>query len=193
MATKLNFRARTLDASKPMSVYHSEDLPDLADLNAINRSVPAMPSGMEKEEEAEKHLQDILESQDKHNSSITEEKAEKKAETAEAAPDPQLLFIPTPDVFVSAADADGTYETIYKNSFKMPRSTTCSLPHVEQCSSNIIFKNTGPSSMSSLSLPTTTSRTMTWTTRTRGSSTTSSGAERRQLIYSTKIGCRLGN
>ena len=65
MASKLNFRARTLDASKPMSVYFAEDLPELTDLNAINRSVPAMPSGMEKEEEAEKHLQDILELQDR--------------------------------------------------------------------------------------------------------------------------------
>ena len=33
---------------------------ELTELNAINRSVPAMPTGMEKEEESEKHLQDIL-------------------------------------------------------------------------------------------------------------------------------------
>ena len=64
MSSKLNFRARTLDVSKSMCIYHIEDLPELADLNAINRSVPAMPSGMEKEEEAEKHLQDILEIQE---------------------------------------------------------------------------------------------------------------------------------
>ena len=57
MASKLNFRARTLDASKPLNIYHLEDLPELTDLNAISRSVPEMPSGMEKEEEAEKHLQ----------------------------------------------------------------------------------------------------------------------------------------
>jgi hypothetical protein len=35
-------------------------LSELSDQNAINRSVPAMPTGMEKEEESEKHLQDIL-------------------------------------------------------------------------------------------------------------------------------------
>ena len=45
MASKLNFRARTLDAGKPMAIYHAEELPELTDLNAINRSVPAMPSG----------------------------------------------------------------------------------------------------------------------------------------------------
>ena len=63
MATKLTFRARTLDATKAMAIYRAEDLPELADSNAINRSVPAMPSGMEKEEESEKHLQDILDAQ----------------------------------------------------------------------------------------------------------------------------------
>ena len=57
MAAKLNFRARTLDASKPLSIYFSEALPELSEMPAINRSVPAMPSGMEKEEESEKHLQ----------------------------------------------------------------------------------------------------------------------------------------
>ncbi len=35
-------------------------LSELNEANAINRSVPAMPTGMEKEEESEKHLQDIL-------------------------------------------------------------------------------------------------------------------------------------
>ncbi len=105
MTTKLNFRARTLDASKPMSVYFAEDLPELTDLNAINRSVPAMPSGMEKEEEAEKHLQDILESQEKTS-------GEKKAIE---------LYIPTPEVFVSD-DADGAYKSIYKGMFKLPRA-----------------------------------------------------------------------
>ena len=106
MASKLNFRARTLDASKPMSIYHVEDLPELADLNAINRSVPAMPSGMEKEEEAEKHLQDILESQE---ASYT-----KKPDKDD------LLVIPTPEVYV-ASDFDDIYRDMYKGSYKPPR------------------------------------------------------------------------
>lgn len=37
MATKLNFRARTLDAAKPLDIYFLEDLPELTDLNAISR------------------------------------------------------------------------------------------------------------------------------------------------------------
>ena len=60
MSNKVNFRARTLDASKAMAIYLAEALPDLQDLNSINRAVPALPTGMEKEEETEKHLQDIL-------------------------------------------------------------------------------------------------------------------------------------
>jgi hypothetical protein len=49
---KPSFRARALDASKPMPIYMSEELPDLPDYSAVNRAVPQMPSGMEKEEES---------------------------------------------------------------------------------------------------------------------------------------------
>uniref|UniRef100_A0A8B9N4B5 Enhancer of polycomb homolog 1 n=1 Tax=Accipiter nisus TaxID=211598 RepID=A0A8B9N4B5_9AVES len=49
--SKLSFRARALDASKPLPVFRCEDLPDLAEYASINRAVPQMPTGMEKEEE----------------------------------------------------------------------------------------------------------------------------------------------
>ncbi|KAH7951848.1 hypothetical protein HPB52_014049 [Rhipicephalus sanguineus] len=49
--SKLSFRARALDASKPMPIFRSEEIPDLPDFAAINRAVPQMPTGMEKEEE----------------------------------------------------------------------------------------------------------------------------------------------
>lgn len=51
MSSKLSFRARALDATKALAIYHAEDIPDLADFAAINRTVPQMPTGMEKEEE----------------------------------------------------------------------------------------------------------------------------------------------
>lgn len=102
MPTKLNFRARTLDASKPLAIYCSEDLPDLNEIQAINRSVPAMPSGMEKEEEGEKHLQDIL---------VLQEKGAHDDRTL------STLVIPTPEVF----GADAFYESVYKSGFKLPR------------------------------------------------------------------------
>jgi len=50
--SKLSFRARALDATKPLPIYHAEDLPDLSEYNTINRTVPQMPTGMEKEEES---------------------------------------------------------------------------------------------------------------------------------------------
>lgn len=50
--SKVSFRARALDATKPMPVYKADEMiPDLQDFAAINRSVPQMPTGMEKEEE----------------------------------------------------------------------------------------------------------------------------------------------
>lgn len=49
--SKLWFRARALDAAKALPVYRSRELPELADLLSVSRSVPQMPSGMEEEEE----------------------------------------------------------------------------------------------------------------------------------------------
>jgi len=50
--SKLSFRARALDATKPMPVYWAHEIPDLPEFAAINRAVPQMPTGMEKEEES---------------------------------------------------------------------------------------------------------------------------------------------
>lgn len=50
--SKLSFRARALDATKPLPVYRGKDMPDLNDCVSINRAVPQMPTGMEKEEES---------------------------------------------------------------------------------------------------------------------------------------------
>ena len=107
MASKLNFRARTLDASKPMAIYNMEDLPELTDLNAINRSVPAMPSGMEKEEESEKHLQDILDAQ-----------SSQKALTDDSS---KNLVIPTPEVFDSGVNEN---KFLYTKGYRAPRHET---------------------------------------------------------------------
>ena len=49
--SKLSFRARALDTSKPIPVYRAADIIDLTDVTAINRSVPLLPTGMEREEE----------------------------------------------------------------------------------------------------------------------------------------------
>jgi len=49
--SKLSFRARAIDANKPMPVYRNEEIPELIDFAAVNRAVLEMPTGMEKDEE----------------------------------------------------------------------------------------------------------------------------------------------
>ncbi|XP_072749209.1 enhancer of polycomb homolog 1 [Anoplolepis gracilipes] len=90
--SKLSFRARALDTSKPMPIYMAEELPDLPDYSAINRAVPQMPSGMEKEEECEHHLQRAI---------------------------CTGLIIPTPEV-TDLADVEA-YDKIYPANYKLPR------------------------------------------------------------------------
>ncbi|XP_043465846.1 enhancer of polycomb homolog 1 [Leptopilina heterotoma] len=90
--SKVSFRARPLEASKPMPIYMAEELPDLPDYSAINRVVPQMPSGMEKEEECEHHLQRAMS---------------------------KGLIIPTPEV-TNLTD-EGIYDRIYPADYKLPR------------------------------------------------------------------------
>ncbi|XP_011503738.1 PREDICTED: enhancer of polycomb homolog 1 [Ceratosolen solmsi marchali] len=90
--SKLSFRARALDASKPMPIFMAEELPDLPDYSAINRAVPQMPSGMQKEEECEHHLQRAI---------------------------CTGLIIPTPEV-TNLTDVEA-YDKIYPADYKLPR------------------------------------------------------------------------
>ena len=101
MTSRPTFRARTLDASKPMAIHRADELPELDGEYAINRAVPALPTGMEKEEEAEKHLQDILEAQ---NKGLIEKMSQ--------------MVIPTPEV---QEEQEQAYTETYKNSYKQPR------------------------------------------------------------------------
>lgn len=91
--SKLSFRARQVDYGKPLPIYRSDELPDSSEVTNINRSVPQMPTGMEKEEEAEHHLQRALSAQQVFGSSSAQEYA-----------------IPTPKV--KPVDAD-KYDRIY--------------------------------------------------------------------------------
>ncbi|PIO73261.1 hypothetical protein TELCIR_04775 [Teladorsagia circumcincta] len=72
MATtsKLSFRARNLDANKGMCVFFAAELPDLSECAPIARAVAQMPTGMEKEEEMESHLQDAILAQQASTSGV---------------------------------------------------------------------------------------------------------------------------
>lgn len=92
--SKLSFRSRQVDYNKPLPIYLNHDLPDLQDFAAINRTVPQMPTGMEKDEEAEHHLQRAL-----------------SAFQAFGVTSTQDYAIPTPRVEID----DKLYERIYEN------------------------------------------------------------------------------
>ncbi|KAJ3592330.1 hypothetical protein NHX12_007457 [Muraenolepis orangiensis] len=97
--SKLSFRARALDAAKPLPVYRNKDLPDLNDCVSINRAVPQMPTGMEKEEELEHHLQRAISAQQ-----VFREKKEN-------------MVIPVPE-----AESNITYyDRLYKGELKVPK------------------------------------------------------------------------
>uniref|UniRef100_A0AAX7TCM4 Enhancer of polycomb homolog n=1 Tax=Astatotilapia calliptera TaxID=8154 RepID=A0AAX7TCM4_ASTCA len=97
--SKLSFRARALDASKPLPVFRCEDLPDLHEYASINRAVPQMPTGMEKEEESEHHLQRAISAQQVYG--------EKR----------DNMVIPVPE-----AESNITYyDSLYPGDFKMPK------------------------------------------------------------------------
>ncbi|KAM9462123.1 enhancer of polycomb homolog 1 isoform 1-T1 [Clarias gariepinus] len=97
--SKLSFRARALDATKPLPVFRCEDLPDLHEYASINRAVPQMPTGMEKEEESEHHLQRAISAQQVYG--------EKR----------DNMVIPVPE----AESNISYYESLYPGDFKMPK------------------------------------------------------------------------
>ncbi|KAK2840497.1 hypothetical protein Q5P01_014237 [Channa striata] len=97
--SKLSFRARALDAAKPLPVYRNRDLPDLNDCVSINRAVPQMPTGMEKEEELEHHLQRVISAQQ-----VFREKKEN-------------MVIPVPEAETNAT----YYDRLYKGEVRVPK------------------------------------------------------------------------
>lgn len=99
MTSKLSFRSRQLDPTKPMPIYRAEEVPDLGECTAISRGVPVLPSGMEKEEEGEHHLQRAISAQQAFG------------HTGE-------LVIPTPEV-QTAANTD--YGELYTADYRIPR------------------------------------------------------------------------
>jgi len=115
MSSKLTFRARTLDSSRPLSIYRAEDLPELVDFNSINRAVPALPTGMEKEEETEKHLQDIL---------VAQGQGQMGQEMVIPTPECSIIMttvIPTPGCDTTTLSPTSQYHKMYNFEFKQPR------------------------------------------------------------------------
>uniref|UniRef100_A0A8C4R9E0 Enhancer of polycomb homolog n=1 Tax=Eptatretus burgeri TaxID=7764 RepID=A0A8C4R9E0_EPTBU len=96
----LSFRARALDASKQLPLYRGEELPDLPDYVSISRAVPQMPTGMEKEEESEHHLQRAISAQQVYGEK------------------PEHMVIPVPETQSNVP----YYDQLYAGEFKCPKS-----------------------------------------------------------------------
>jgi enhancer of polycomb-like protein len=98
-AKQLSFRAKKLDFSKSLPVYHIDDLSEFADHNQVSRIMPTIATGVEKEEEEEHHLQAAI-------------------SAAHVAGHSAPLYIPTPDASKEVQD----YNELYPENFKMPKS-----------------------------------------------------------------------
>eukprot|EP00118_Oscarella_pearsei_P006837 m.31823 g.31823 ORF g.31823 m.31823 type:complete len:697 (+) comp31552_c0_seq4:148-2238(+) len=97
--SKLSFRARALDNNKPMPILLSNEVPDLTEMTSQTRSAPQVPTGMEKEEESEHHLQRAISAQQVYG-------------------DAQKLIIPTPEARIESSSA---YSRIYGDFGKIPK------------------------------------------------------------------------
>uniref|UniRef100_A0A1I7UZH3 Enhancer of polycomb-like protein n=1 Tax=Caenorhabditis tropicalis TaxID=1561998 RepID=A0A1I7UZH3_9PELO len=85
-----------------MTVYWGHELPDLAECSVGNRAVTQMPSGMEKEEEMESHLQDAILAQQASTSGV---------QVNHVIPTPKVDHV-----------EDDRYHSTYHNRNKAPRT-----------------------------------------------------------------------
>ncbi|KAJ2379681.1 Enhancer of polycomb-like protein 1, partial [Coemansia sp. RSA 2603] len=111
MANAQRFRARKVDLKRALPVYRASDLDDLDDDD--NRQVDMIETGVEKDEEAEHHLQAAI--------SATH------AAASGSAPAKQV-YIPTPD----ASRVTASYAQLYARPFTCPTSLVRSSETVEE-------------------------------------------------------------
>ncbi|KAJ2615317.1 Enhancer of polycomb-like protein 1 [Coemansia sp. RSA 1365] len=112
MANAQRFRARKVDSKRQLPVYRATDLDDLEDDD--NRQTDNIETGVEKDEEAEHHLQAAI--------SATQAAASGSAPTKQ-------VYIPTPD----ASKVVDEYDKLYPKNFPCPTSLIRSSETVEEC------------------------------------------------------------
>ncbi|CAO3692484.1 unnamed protein product [Rhizopus stolonifer] len=109
------FRVKKLSPKHPLPIYKEHELPDLADATNIQRAVPQIETGVEKEEEEEHDLQAAISAaQAAVTTGVSIEK-----------------YIPTPDA--SRSISNDKYSTLYKRSFKEPSTLIKFSSTVEDC------------------------------------------------------------
>ena len=95
---KYSLRSKPLDKNEKLPIYQECELPANIYFVGRNRSVSQMPTGMEKEEESEHHIQKAMSNQNQHD-------------------DKRKTVIPTPDT--NTID-DEKYNRLYKDSCGLP-------------------------------------------------------------------------
>ncbi|KAH8554618.1 enhancer of polycomb-like-domain-containing protein [Umbelopsis sp. PMI_123] len=98
------FRVKKLSPKHPLTVYKESQLPDIHDAGNLQRAVPLIETGVDKDEEDEHDLQAAISA------------AQAAVTTGEAV----QLYIPTPDASITIDDAE--YRALYKKPFNQPSS-----------------------------------------------------------------------
>ncbi|KAJ2189665.1 Enhancer of polycomb-like protein 1 [Coemansia sp. RSA 353] len=112
MVNAQRFRARKVDFKRALPVFRASDLDDLDDDD--NRQTDTIETGVEKDEEAEHHLQAVI--------------SAAQAAATGSGPNKQM-YIPTPD---ASRVVDG-YDERYPATFTCPTSLIRSSETVEEC------------------------------------------------------------
>ncbi|EPZ31574.1 hypothetical protein ROZALSC1DRAFT_29224 [Rozella allomycis CSF55] len=108
MERKPKFRSRKIDIYKALPAFCYYDVPDLDESASISRALPLIPTGVDKDEEEEHHLQQAL---------------------ASAQINSGPVYIPTPSKPTKIANYDILYRGVYKQPKTLVRFNTL----IEDC------------------------------------------------------------
>ncbi|CAH8522867.1 unnamed protein product [Heterobilharzia americana] len=97
--SKVSFRARQIDFNKPLPIlkHGSELFLEISENALVNRGVPQIPSGMEKEEENEHHFLEVIQA------------LQLRADSDVKIPVPEII------------DKENEYKTVYPDGFCLPK------------------------------------------------------------------------
>ncbi|GAB5586115.1 Enhancer of polycomb-like protein 1 [Umbelopsis nana] len=98
------FRVKKLSPKHPLTIYKESQLPDIHDAGNLQRAVPLIETGVDKDEEDEHDLQAAISA------------AQAAVTTGEAV----QLYIPTPDASITINSDE--YHALYKKPFNQPTS-----------------------------------------------------------------------
>ncbi|KAG4301260.1 hypothetical protein PCK1_002570 [Pneumocystis canis] len=103
------FRQRKISIKAPLQIYRAAEIPDLDEEISLQRSVPLVETGVDKDEEDEHHLRTAI--------------------ASKMSPNVKQVYIPTPDASKMVDD----YDKLYKKTFVEPSTFIRFSTTVEDC------------------------------------------------------------